>query len=735
VMHDLGGGIQRHMDTVTERCTGRANIVYLLSTDRGAEMSVPTLPGHPKIALPADRMDDLIRLLKAMMVSRVHIHHLLGMDFDIRSVIHRLGVPFDVTVHDYQPLCPHINLTPWRHSPYCGEPEVGACNTCIVRRYAYANADIITWRMGFAWLFHDAERVLCPSQDVIDRLHRHGFAERAVLAVHEPVTAAPWPRLNRPPVEGERLRVAVLGTLVDHKGARSVAAVAERSDRKDLEIRLIGDTDGPFPPAARRRMKITGRYNDPDLAGLIEAVDPHIIWFPMIWPETYSYTLSAAIDSGRPIAAARIGSFPERLDGRPLCWLTPVDTSPDGWIALFETIGRTLRAEPIPPVPPYRPAVEDFYAERYLEPVLRRPPARKRTRPRIVLVPERFYNGAPTPCGFIRIIQPLSHPAISGDFDVAIADHETVLEQPADIIVTQRFALPDRAAADRLAAHARATGASLVYDLDDDLLNIPKDHPDAAPLRPRSIVARHLLELADAVWVSTPGLAARLAPLRPDAVTVENRLDEHIWRYTPPSPPAFETPVRVFVMGTTTHDQDFELILPALERIRADFGERVTVDIIGMTNRPDLPLGINRVTPTLQALGTYPNFVEWMTSSQPPWHIGLAPLLETQFNACKSPIKAMDYAAIGLAILASDSPVYRGSIADGIAGRLVANTPDAWYAALDTLIRDVDARTALMAKARDSFAAHASLAGHAAIRRDALHRAHRIGRPVTVSAA
>jgi len=148
VMHDLGGGILRHMDIVTERCVDRANVVYFLSTDRGAELSVPTLPGHPKVALPAGRMDDLIRLLRSMAISRVHVHHLLGMDFDIRSLIHRLGVPFDVTVHDYQALCPHINLTPWRHSLYCGEPEAGACNTCIVRRYAYANADIITWRMA-----------------------------------------------------------------------------------------------------------------------------------------------------------------------------------------------------------------------------------------------------------------------------------------------------------------------------------------------------------------------------------------------------------------------------------------------------------------------------------------------------------------------------------------------------------------------------------------------------------
>ena len=43
-------------------------------------------------------------------MSRIHIHHLLRMDTDIRALIHRLGVPFDVTVHDYYAICPQVNL-------------------------------------------------------------------------------------------------------------------------------------------------------------------------------------------------------------------------------------------------------------------------------------------------------------------------------------------------------------------------------------------------------------------------------------------------------------------------------------------------------------------------------------------------------------------------------------------------------------------------------------------------
>ena len=110
-------------------------------------------------------------------------------------------------------------------------------------------------------------------------------------------------------------------------------------------------------------------------------------------------------------------------------------------------------------------------------------------------------------------------------------------------------------------------------------------------------------------------------------------------------------------MGTAHHDADFELIRPALERLRREYGEMITIDILGMTNR-QLPAGLNRIVLTRYANRSYPGFVDWLCAVDPPWHIGLAPLLDTPFNRCKSPLKAMDYAALGIAVLASDMPVY-----------------------------------------------------------------------------
>ena len=82
----LGGGVRRHIDTLVERLAGKAHVLLLEATDRGAALSVPSLPDHPTLTLPAERMDDLVRDAAVdCNVSRVHIHHLLGMDMDVRA--------------------------------------------------------------------------------------------------------------------------------------------------------------------------------------------------------------------------------------------------------------------------------------------------------------------------------------------------------------------------------------------------------------------------------------------------------------------------------------------------------------------------------------------------------------------------------------------------------------------------------------------------------------------------
>jgi GT2 family glycosyltransferase/glycosyltransferase involved in cell wall biosynthesis len=392
--HDLGGGVRRHIMELIERTSSQANCLLLASTARGAALSVPALPGHPELALPADRASDLAMVIKSAGVTRAHIHHRMNMDVDVRALLHRLGVPFDVTVHDYFAICPQVNLMPWLQGAYCGEPDIAGCNACIADRSSYGSRDIVSWRRSNAWQFIEAERVICPSEDVRQRLARHGLNRQALVVPHEPVQSSPWPVSPPSLTRGWALRVAAIGVLANQKGALRVMSLASVADQAALSIHVIGYAESELPKAMAARITMTGRYEEAELPALLAKVKPHVVWFPAQWPETYSYTLSAAIDAGLPIVATRIGAFPERLEGRPLTWLVDPEASPDEWLAVFDEVRSELSRQRKPPAGQARKPVADWYRDNYV----RRPAGRagdlvdlgRDGRMGVVVIPERF---------------------------------------------------------------------------------------------------------------------------------------------------------------------------------------------------------------------------------------------------------------------------------------------------------------------------------------------------------
>jgi glycosyltransferase involved in cell wall biosynthesis len=725
VSHPLGGGIRRHVAALVARLARQANVLMLQAPEWGVSLSVPASPDHDVLTVATARIAELADFLRALPVVRVHVHHTAGLDSCLRELLHHLRVPFDVTLHDYYAICPQVNLLPERDGATCGEPGPDACNACIANRPSHGARDITSWRLRHAWLFLEADRVLCPSKDAAARLQRYAPSAKVVIAPHEP-DAWPSPKIPNLGRRGEGLRVALIGTLAPHKGLRAAVEVVRAAAPSKVTLHLIGAPEDALPPDVARRIQITGAYADENLPDMIARARPHVAWFPSTWPETYSYTLSAALAAGLPIVASRIGAFPERLEGRALTWLCDAQTTTADWLAVFETAHAALRNPAIRrPTEPERD-ISDFYDRAYAAPLaaqhtprrlvdLRRP-----GRLSVVIVPETFGNGMPTPCAYIRLLLPLSHPAIASGIDVVMADADTARHYRADVIATQRHAVPDGASAKRLAAHCRRQGIALLYDLDDDLIDVGPEHPEYAELQPKAALVAQLVETADAVWVSTSALGDKLAGMGRHATIVANGLDERIWAAPSPSPSPNSGPLRILYMGSATHDADFALVAPALARLVGESSGRVAFDMIGVSAKPDMPPWVNRVPMPVLAAQSYPGFVGW-AARRGGWDVGVAPLADTPFNRCKSAIKAMDYAGMGLPIIASDMPAFRGSLADGRGGMLAANTDAAWYDALALLINNPQLRTALAADARAALRARHTLRSQAAERRALWH--------------
>jgi hypothetical protein len=75
-------------------------------------------------------------------------------------------------------------------------------------------------------------------------------------------------------------------------------------------------------------ISFSGPYKNSDLPTLIISEQADIIYFAVQCPETYSYTLSTALNSGLPIVAPKIGAFIERLSDYPSTRLIEWDVPP-----------------------------------------------------------------------------------------------------------------------------------------------------------------------------------------------------------------------------------------------------------------------------------------------------------------------------------------------------------------------------------------------------------------------
>jgi hypothetical protein len=187
-------------------------------------------------------------------------------------------------------------------------------------------------------------------------------------------------------------------------------------------------------------------------------------------------------------------------------------------------------------------------------------------------------------------------------------------------------------------------------------------------------------------------------------------------------------PVRILYMGTATHGADLDLVLPALARLHETFGDRIAIEIVGITGPGDLPHFIRRVEVPRRAGLSYPAFVAWLTDRQrrQPWSIGIAPLADTPFNRCKSAIKMLDYAALGLATVVSDMRAYRDpaygdfaqplEVEGALAGGYLAPDTAQWFHGLARLVRRPDLRLAMARLGHAAWLREGTLAAQAEAR-------------------
>lgn len=242
---------------------------------------------------------------------------------------------------------------------------------------------------------------------------------------------------------------------------------------------------------------------------------------------------------------------------------------------------------------------------------------------------------------------------------------------------------------------AQARGQKIIYDIDDNLFEIPSYNPAFRPYNSQCQKdTRAVIAACDIMTVSTLPLKEYFLNKRVhnNIVVIPNFM-HHLPEYREE---LNDDKIIIGYHGTITHSGDFDSSLVfALSDILNKY-KNVYFECMGynplksMKDHPKI-----KFHPFCKIDDFHSNLYNMKID------IGIAPLQDNEFNRGKSNVKYLEYSSCGTATIASNVYPYHTTITDGENGLLVKDKRD-WKKYLIMLIEDVAMRKSLAKNAYDT---------------------------------
>ena len=273
-------------------------------------------------------------------------------------------------------------------------------------------------------------------------------------------------------------------------------------------------------------------------------------------------------------------------------------------------------------------------------------------------------------CDFYRIEQPLSFLNREDDFDVAIGGSGSNMDndlfqllQTCDVIVLPR-------ATNEEALHLvsvmkdMSPSKKVIIDHDDDVFNVNPNNLE---------LSKKILEKADGVFVTTTKLSDVYSEYNDNVVVLPNSLDFNIWK-----PYKLEKDDNIRITSSS-HHEDLDGVSSELKNIlrkhKSVKFEICGYDFRGVFEQADLMChGVDSDKYTQHGwvdIRVYP-YKQILLNAD----MGIIPLADNKFNQNKSPIKWVEYSALGIPCVVKDVEPYTNLIIHGVNGFLYTNTEE-----------------------------------------------------------
>lgn len=275
-------------------------------------------------------------------------------------------------------------------------------------------------------------------------------------------------------------------------------------------------------------------------------------------------------------------------------------------------------------------------------------------------------------CEYYRLTVPLNHLHEAGLIRRKVGGHFQTVPNPInpnltpnlpDVVIGQRVNKPGPAELWRLMDEGRlGKRPRLIYELDDDLFNVPASNPVHSHFAKRETreVILACMSRADVITTSTAQLAGQVErELWSYGATVKrieiipNALPHIAYRHEPKETlPGLETVIGW--AGSSTHEEDFDEVVQHLGRLLRR-NEDVTFHVICQRLFTSIAHSVPRDqllhTPWVRPMETY-------YAALDSFDVGIIPLRPSVFNRSKSDLKFLEYAARRIPVIASNCGPY-----------------------------------------------------------------------------
>lgn len=298
----------------------------------------------------------------------------------------------------------------------------------------------------------------------------------------------------------------------------------------------------------------------------------------------------------------------------------------------------------------------------------------------------------------LRLIRPLRKAADGGAIQLIERSTEQLLADDGDDYDILFVSKPKSHANRDVVEKAKSRGAKVIVDVDDWMYRTPR-YGENLMTSPDPSHLHKVLALADAMTVSTTLLGQVMGPLfdRPISV-LPYGFD--FSALEPASAPAGASPRRIIISTMFTI---------ALSSRLPDFSQAVRSFL---DRNPDWQIDFFAENPPKDALGherinviapvPFEQYLQILGSGR--YAFAIAPLAgyededDILFNACKSPLKYIDYSANRIPGVYSRSPVFEAAIVNESTGLLVDNTTKDWLDAMSRMAGDPTLRNGIAAR-------------------------------------